>query len=395
MDRREFLQGAGTLGGLSMLGASLAGAAGSDSASRTAMADLIQALAELEAKFISPAYGIERPDDVAEGERVLAHILQTGLQFWLEADTAHPAFVPYVTQRRKLLGDNPDALYYFAPVQGGGRYRIRGQLGSATFTSFTVEAGSGQGGAASASIAELDDRELEVAVDGSFEILLGGEQPARGNWLPLPAEAGQVTTRHYYETPQCVMSDPAARQVLSIEALDAAPPAPWGGDSAVALSLQSVANFVRGQMPLAIPNPAQRPPIPWVSLKPNQFAAPGQWRSESGYGNLSAWYAMAPYVVMPGQALEIRGRFPDCRFANVVLWNRFMQTYDYTRRQVSFNRNQLVYEDDGSFRILLAHEDPGHPNWLHTEGRVSGLVYWRYLLPRGEPQAVQARVVSL
>lgn len=98
-------------------------------------------------------------------------------------------------------------------------------------------------------------------------------------------------------------------------------------------------------------------------------------------------------------ALAIRkllsGRFPDCRFANVVLWNRFMQSYDYTRRQVSFNRNQLDYEDDGSFRVYIAHEDPGHANWLATEGRSSGLVYWRYLLPTEAPQAVSARVVSL
>lgn len=404
MERRDFLHGAGLLGGLSLLAPSMVGAREAEAeteagdspvASRRGLYALLDAVREAEQACLTPERGIARPGDVAGGERVLAHVLQTGLQFWLEADPDHPRFVPYVTPRRKLLGDNPDALYYFAPVRGGGRYRIRGHIGAATFTSFTVEAGSAGGQPATGSLAELSDSDLAVDASGYFEIQLGGEKPATGNWLPLPAEAGQVTTRHYYETPVSVMVDPAARQDLVIEPLDPLPPAPWGGDAEVAQRLEHVANFVRGQMQMAVPDPARRPAIPWVSSTPNQFAAPGQWGSESGYGNLSAWYAMAPYVLGPDQALEIHGRFPDCRFANVVLWNRFMQSYDYTRRQVSFNRNQLVYEKDGSFRIVIAHRDPGVDNWLDTEGRPTGLVYWRYLLPRETPEAVTAKVIEL
>ena len=37
-------------------------------------------------------------------------------------------------------------------------------------------------------------------------------------------------------------------------------------------------------------------------------------------------------------ALVITGRFPECRFTNVVLWNAFMQSYDYANRQISLNR---------------------------------------------------------
>lgn len=402
MDRRDFVRGAGALGSLGLLpgAASLAAdpagsGQGSGVASRDAMLGLLDTLRDLQATYLTPRYGIARPADIAEGERMLAHLLHTGLQFFLEADPARPRFTPYVTPERKLLGDNPDALYYFAPIRGDRRYRIRGRLGGATFTSFTVEAGGGEGGAATASVAELDDSRLEVAVDGSFEILLGGDKPAAGNWMPLVPEAGQVTTRHYYETPACVAADPRAGQELTIEAIDPPPPAPWDGDTGIADRLGQVANFVRSHLALAVPDPANRPEIPWVSTTPNRFNAPGQWRSESGYGNLSAWYAMAPYVLRPGEALEIRGRFPECRFANVVLWNRYMQTFDYTRRQVSFNRKQLRYEPDGSFRLFIAHEDPGHANWLATEGRVSGLVYWRYLLPVTAPQGVTARVVSL
>ena len=45
-----------------------------------------------------------------------------------------------------------------------------------------------------------------------------------------------------------------------------------------------------------------------------------------------------------------------------------MQTGDYLHRQVSLNRKQTKPEPDGSFRIVVAAEDPGVPNWLDTEG---------------------------
>jgi len=32
--------------------------------------------------------------------------------------------------------------------------------------------------------------------------------------------------------------------------------------------------------------------------------------------------------------------------------------------------------------MILAHRDPGLPNWIDTEGRPFGLVFWRFMLPR-------------
>jgi len=30
---------------------------------------------------------------------------------------------------------------------------------------------------------------------------------------------------------------------------------------------------------------------------------------------------------------------------------------------------------------VIAHEDPGVPNWLDTGGHREGTIFWRYLLP--------------
>ena len=48
---------------------------------------------------------------------------------------------------------------------------------------------------------------------------------------------------------------------------------------------------------------------------------------------------------------------------------------------------------DGSIRIVLAHRDPGVPNWLDSEGRPFGIVFWRYFLPEGEIETPEAKVV--
>ncbi len=105
---------------------------------------------------------------------------------------------------------------------------------------------------------------------------------------------------------------------------------------------------------------------------------------------------MAPFLVPAGQALVIEGRWPDdCRSANVCLWNRHMQTFDYASRTISLNRKQTKLEADGSYRMVIAASDPGVPNWIDNEGRFSGIVYWRFLLPEGEIETPQASVVPI
>ena len=41
----------------------------------------------------------------------------------------------------------------------------------------------------------------------------------------------------------------------------------------------------------------------------------------------------------------------------------------------------------------LAHADPGLANRLDTEGRTSGVIFWRFMLPEGEIETPRADVV--
>ena len=70
-----------------------------------------------------------------------------------------------------------------------------------------------------------------------------------------------------------------------------------------------------------------------------------------------------------------------------------MQTLDYRDRTVSLNRKQMKLDQDGNFTVILAHQDPGRPNWLDTEGRATGIIFWRFLLPEEPIEALKTEVV--
>ncbi len=410
MERREFLKAIGAAGGLAALGCqhrasasdaapagasamgSAAGSPATETQSRVAWDELLALLAEADARYLGPQWGIERPADVADGHRFLMHVLHSGIEQWLEADPLRPRAVRFVTPTLKLLGDNPDAVYYTAPVDPTRRYRVRGNTGGAVYTSLTIEGGNAEGHYPKRVAGALNDSQFDVAADGSFEIVVGPGESGR-NRLALEPDAGTLTTRHYFENRVPAAADPNVRVVIALEPLDPTPPPPTPDDASIAAGLRRVANYFRANTLDMPPRDRSQQPS-WVSSIPNQFEKPAKWQSqEGGFGAVDNAYAMAPYVVMPDQALVIEGRWPKARFANVVLWNRFMQSYDYAHRRVSLNRVQTVTEPDGSFRIVIAHRDPGVPNWIDAEGRVSGLVFWRFQLPEEDVVTPRASVV--
>ncbi len=396
MDRRDFLLGSGAaLSLLPLAGSARAtgvggGADAIDTESRQALHELLDLIREIDTRYLGPEWRITRPGDVSDGHRFVMHVLQTALFLQLESNPERPVFRRIVSPTRKLLGDNPDAVYYEAPLRGGRRYRVRGRIDGATYTSFTIEAGGEAGGYAARGAGAINDSELEIASDGSYTLEVSPNPPKK-NGLLLPDDARSLTTRHYFESERSVAADPLKHVPLVIEPLDEPAPPPTPDDASIAASIRRVASFLRGNT-LGMPPQTPESVPKWVSLVPNQFN-PAEKPGDMAFAAVDNAYTMAPYALRPEQALVIEGRFPTCRFANVVLWNRFLQTYDYVNRRISLNRKQTKLGADGSYRIVIAHRDPGIPNWLDTEGRPSGVVYWRFLLPEGEIVTPKARVV--
>lgn len=363
-----------------------------ESKSRVALHRLIDALKEIDEQFLSEEWMMGSAEDVAEGVRAVAHLLQGGLVSWFEEDPTHPTFRRIVTPSRKFMGDNADAVYYEAPIKPGLEYRVRGNLSGAVYVSITIEGGNADGTFGGATCGVINDTQFDVSEDGSFEIFLGGEA-RQENWLPIPKEAFRLTTRHYFEdeTPRAALTIPGVD--LSIDVLGRVPPPAPYNDESVAEGLDRVRNLVHSRT-LGMGKPGTREQPPFVSTTPNQFVKPVK-PGDFALAAADAAYSMTMCFLGPDEALVMRGRWPECRCANVSLWNRHMQTFDYVSRQVSLNRKQTELEPDGSFRMVIAHEDPGVPNWIDTEGRAFSMVFWRFMLPEGEIETPQAEVVKL
>ena len=360
--------------------------------SRKALRELLDLLQEVDERWAGPEWNLQSPADVTGAHRALMHMLEGGLITFFESDPARPRFRRIVSPTRKITGDNPDAIYFDAPVSPDRSYRVRGRMDGAIYVSFTVECDTEDGDMATRTGGVLNDTQFDVDAEGRFELRLGGQAQPR-NWLGLGPGASRITTRHYYENERCAAADPARNAALEIEPLEPGPPPPTPDDASVAKGIRRVARFVRSRT-LGQPPMAQAIQPPFVSKLPNQFPAPVK-PGDFGLAAFDAAYSMAPYVLGPDDALVMTGRWPRCRCANVSLWTRHMQTFDYANRPVSRNRAQTALEPDGSFRIVLAHRDPGVRNWIDTEGRPFGLVFWRFFLPEGPIETPRAEVVPL
>jgi hypothetical protein len=91
----------------------------------------------------------------------------------------------------------------------------------------------------------------------------------------------------------------------------------------------------------------------------------------------------------------IEGRSPKSAFWNACLWNQFLHTYNYDYERVTINGGQVSYEPDGSWRIVVAHRDPGHPNWVSTAGHPRGRIWFRWFYPAETPKRPTTRVVKI
>jgi len=362
--------------------------------SRAAYAAFFDFMKRLDAEYLGADRGISEAADVAEGEHMLLHLLKAGLDVYVDNDPGRPRFAPLAGPTLKWGGEGADNPSHCAPLDVGRRYVIRGSLGDAVYVSFTVYKGKQEGDWNDGVVSALNHTQFRVDADGRYEIEVSAD-PKPGALHMEPGVANCVIARHYFEGEVCALADPSLRIELSIETRDdpthPRPIAP----AALAERLEAARTFIHGQT-LARPALGAGEPPPWFSLVPNQLPQPLQWvpTEGGGAGAVDNAYCAGLYVLGPDEALVIEGRWPPCVYANVMLWNRYLQGYDYRYRPCSLNRRQMQADADGRFTAVVAHRDPGVPNWLDTGGRPNGILYWRFLLSEGEIEQPRCRVVA-
>jgi hypothetical protein len=335
------------------------------------------------------------PLDVVEGYRYVGQLLSAASELFFEADPDHPRLASIVSPARNLQGDNPDAIYHYARISGSRAYRIFGRVDTECYTSFTIHGRAPDGALAGPLLGDVNDRQLEVGQDGSYSLTLSATEQA-GNWLRLDADAYCVIVRSYFQLGTSAQNDMDVAVRIEIETVEDLGPPPPLRDEVFSERMREGIDFLRhttlGQ---SLPNAPS--PAPFVSQEPNVLPVPFSFR-DSGLpvpGAADIFYAMGRWQLDPDEALVMTGILPSCPFANVMLWNRHMQTLEYRSRRSSLNQAQIQLDPDGRYRIVIAHQDPGVPNWLDCEGHRTGTIFWRFLLPETDPTRTECAVLPI
>ena len=240
----------------------------------------------------------------------------------------------------------------------------------------------------------LRDADFDVAPDGSFEVFFGG--PARAaNWLALPERRVRAHRALLLRGSRAGgrRPEPARPARRSIRSSRSGPPAPWD-DASVAAGYRRVTAFLRNRT-LEQAKPGEREQPSWVSSTPNEFPQP-ELPGDFAFAAFDAAYSMAPYALAPDEALVITGRWPRvpvrerrrCGTATC----RPTTTRTGPPAATARTRNSRPTAASASSSPTRI---PGVPNWIDTEGRGFGLVFWRFFMPEGEVETPQAHVVKL
>jgi hypothetical protein len=320
------------------------------------------------------------PKDVfnqALGYRFLTRILRAGLESSVDyADPQYPAFFRLADETKKILNDNPDNYYQNCKIDGRFDYRIYGHRGTVKWLSFNVKSGSGNVDAMS-NEAVIDSSEMEFDADGRFEIHLS-QQKKSGNWLPLSETSGMIIVRQTFGD-----RSKEERAEIGIECLNPDRPNNNLDPAELEPQLGRALGFLENTVKLG---------LMWTddykATTLNSLPLHDQQVLQAAGGDPTINYYQSHWALEPDEALLVTMTgIPECQTWNLQLSNYWMESLEHRYFDISVNKFTARYEDDGSVRIIVAHEDPGpgFPNWLNTLGHSEGGMLGRIVGAAGDP----------
>jgi len=313
---------------------------------------LTHAIAEAE-ELVAAAPHIESEADLLEGLQYLAGCIAACTHLAFDYDRDHPFLQSGTGPFTKMGLDNPDTLYFGTRVHANHDYVVTGRRGTTTDLSFQLLGGEYTDDNVPVSQAAFDDRELQIAPDGSFE------------WRFRPTDPGQLVIREVY-------GDWAAqRGTLAISRLDTAGTAP------PPLSRETIEKrFATAgkQLVNRVKTWLQFPQWFYFNIPVNTMVAP---RLTPG-GLATQYSSVGHYELRPDQALVINIPVTDAPYLGFQLGSLWYISLDYINHQTSLNNTQAQADPDGKVRIVVADQNPGVTNWVETLGHRKGILQFRW-----------------
>jgi Protein of unknown function (DUF1214) len=330
---------------------------------------VLTALADLTARVTAEA---ETELELLDGLRMLARATALCSELIVDADAELPWFFSMNTAMRYVGGPNPDGAYHLCSIDGARRYRLRGQRGTSRYLGFQILAGRGL--EPRRMTGYVSDRDLRLADDGSFELVLSRAEPAAEElgealWVAIPEDASGLVIRQYVADAACEI---LAR--YTIEPLDDPGPPTAPSDEELGIAFTSMGWTIARLATLHDLAPMQQ-----AMANPNRFFSYDA--AEFGPANSTPdnLYVLGSWRLGPDEALVIETRPPETRFWNLSVENIWHECVDYRRRNSSITDAAAVREPDGAVRFVLANRDPGVPNWVDIGGRHRGFMTFRWI----------------
>ena len=237
---------------------------------------------------------------------------------------------------------------------------------------------------------KLDSAELRTRADGSFEIFLSKDaQTALGEgqqWMPIAEGLGTLIVRQSRLRPDEVIAE------LRIERL--------GGDGTPAVLTGAYLDDAFEQS-ASLVSFAPQMFAAWAGMfqaHVNQLPRFDQEMSNRFGGLKDIAYYHSYWRLADDEALVIEATPPRCDHWNFQLNNHWMESLDYRFHRIHVNSATASTRADGRIRVIVAHTDPGLPNWIETIGHRFGTMCFRWVrpeLPEGtEPPVPSCRVVK-
>ena len=305
-------------------------------------------------------YGTEK--EQAEAYRHVLRILMNSVQENL-SDRDFPYFYE-INPFSKSGMDNSDQRYLSVLINGAGVYRIWGHKGTQVDLSFSVY----EQDALSKTLVALNADDMEIAPDGSFELIIGGPK-VEGNWMPLQKGVKRILVRQIHSDWTTELPGD-----IHIDRIDKARPAYPD------LSSADMAEKLRGVTDTFATN-VQR----WPEYSRTRFDALIPVNSLTKPRDVSSTGGLAGRVMVGGhfylqddEALLIKAFPTKAKYQAIQLGHHWWESLDYANRQSSLTADQAVLSSDGAYYFILTKNDPGYSNWLDTEGFMRGVLFMRY-----------------
>jgi hypothetical protein len=313
---------------------------------------LTDAIAEAE-KLVASAPHIETEADLLEGLQYLAGCVAACTHLAFDYERDHPFLLSGTGPFTKMGLDNPDTLYFGTRVHGDRDYVVTGKRGTTTDLSFQLLGGEYTDSEVPDSETAFDDRQLDIAADGSFE------------WRVRPKGPSQLVIREVYNDWS------AQRGTLAIRRLDTAGTAP---PPLTRETIEKRYATAGKHLVQRVKTWLQFPQWFYFSIPVNTMVAP-----RLTPGGLATQYSSAGhYELTPDQALIITLPVTDAPYLGFQLGSLWYVSLDYINHQTSVNGTQAQADPDGMIRIVVADRNPGITNWVETLGHRKGFVQFRW-----------------